>query len=409
MPLSEPHVTRKTLADYREDERNANMGTPRGLGVIEDSLNYSGVGRSLVADKNGVLIAGNKTSLAAASAGIEDVIEIETDGDALIVHKRRDLDLAHDARAKALAIADNRASEVSLQWDDVQLAEILTEIKNEDETLLKAAGFYEDELDALLSTLAPAEPLADTEPQIDKADELRQKWQTERGQLWVIPSKAGKGEHRLLCGDSTNAEDVARVMGGEKADMALTDPPYGVKMDKGFEGFGGFGKPIARKQYKDEWDAERPPKEAFDLILRYSGQSVIFGGNFFADLLPQSAHWIVWDKLNTMPTFGDCELAWTNIPRKSVKKITFQYNGLLGKEKERFHPTQKPVGLWIEILKDYTTDNQTVYDPFIGSGTTLVACEQTARLGRGIEIDPRYVAVSLQRLADMGLEPRLST
>lgn len=167
--MSDPVIKRKTLADYREDERNANTGTPRGLGVIEDSLNYSGVGRSLVADKNGVLIAGNKTSLAAASAGIENVIEIETDGDALIVHKRRDLDLAHDARAKALAIADNRASEVSLQWDDVQLAELLTEIKNEDETLLKAAGFYEDELDALLNSIPDFTPVSvDEQPRLDQ-------------------------------------------------------------------------------------------------------------------------------------------------------------------------------------------------------------------------------------------------
>lgn len=151
--MPEPKITRRKLADYREDPRNANTGTPRGLGVIEDSLNYSGVGRSLVADKHGVLIAGNKTSDAAASAGIEDVIEIETDGHALIVHKRRDLDLSKDARAKALALADNRSSELSLTWDDSTLAELLSEIRNEDKDLLKAAGFYEDELDELLTKL----------------------------------------------------------------------------------------------------------------------------------------------------------------------------------------------------------------------------------------------------------------
>lgn len=149
----QPKITHKTLADYSEDSRNANQGTPRGLGVIEDSLNYSGAGRSLVADKHGVLIAGNKTSLAAASAGIENVIEIETDGDAIIVHKRRDLDLSIDARAKALAVADNRASELSLTWDDTQLAELLSEIRSEDADLLKAAGFYQNEFEDLLKSV----------------------------------------------------------------------------------------------------------------------------------------------------------------------------------------------------------------------------------------------------------------
>lgn len=148
--MNTPKITRKKLADYQNDPRNANQGTPRGLGVIEDSLNYSGVGRSLVADKNGVLIAGNKTSDAAALVGIEDVLEIETDGHTLIVHKRTDLDLSKDVRAKALAIADNRANELSLTWDEPQLAELLTEIKNEDKDLLKASGFYEDELDELI-------------------------------------------------------------------------------------------------------------------------------------------------------------------------------------------------------------------------------------------------------------------
>lgn len=151
--MSEPKITRRKLADYTPDPKNANVGNPRGLGIIEDSLNYSGVGRSLVSDKNDVLMIGNKTSDAAALVGIEDVIEIETDGHTLIVHKRTDLDLSKDVRAKALAVADNRASEISLTWDNEQLAELLTEIKNEDANLLKASGFYDNELDALLQSM----------------------------------------------------------------------------------------------------------------------------------------------------------------------------------------------------------------------------------------------------------------
>jgi DNA modification methylase len=179
--------------------------------------------------------------------------------------------------------------------------------------------------------------------------------------------------------------------------MMFTDPPYGIERDKGFGGFGGFGTPIARRQYADDWDSSRPEKETFDMLLGVARQSIIFGGNFFADILPQSKHWLVWDKLNTMPTFGDCELAWTNIDRHSVKKYTVQYNGLIGKEKERFHPTQKPVAIMAAILEDYTDGGDLILEPFSGSGTTIIACHNLNRKCRAIEISPGYVAVAIER------------
>jgi DNA modification methylase len=208
------------------------------------------------------------------------------------------------------------------------------------------------------------------------------------------------GSHRVMCGDSTSREDVDKLMDGKKADLLLTDPPYGIKRDKGFEGFGGFGgfgEPIKRRRYEDnDWDSSRPDKNTFDNILLLSEKIIIFGGNFFADLLPQGKHWIVWDKLNTMPTFGDCELIWTNIQRTSVKKIVFEYNGLIGKEKERQHPTQKPIKLITEIIVEYSKDG-IILDPFLGSGTTLIACEQLDRICYGMEISPQYCEVICQR------------
>ncbi len=240
--------------------------------------------------------------------------------------------------------------------------------------------------------------------QVDKAEELQQKWNVALGDLFVA------GEHRLICGDCTDGATVERLMDGDRADLLFEDPPYGVKRDKGFggaDGFGGgIGKPIARRQYSDDWDSDRPQKTVFDLHLAHADKAIIFGGNFLADILPRSTHWIVWDKLNTMPTFGDCELAWTNLDRKSVKKITFEYNGLIGKEKNRYHPTQKPLGLYAEILTEYTKPGQIIIDFFTGSGTTLVACEQLGRRGRGVEIEPKYVSVCLERLSAMGLEPQ---
>ena len=192
--------------------------------------------------------------------------------------------------------------------------------------------------------------------------------------------------------------------------VVITDPPYGVKRDKGFggfEGFGGFGKPIARKRFEDDaWDNERPAREVFDRLLELAKTALIFGGNYFADMLPQGKHWIVWDKKQTMPTFGDAELIWTNVKRNSVTIIECEWNGLIGKEGLRHHPTQKPVKLMEEIIEKYTHPDDIIPDPFAGSGTTLVAAKQLGRKFLGFETEPKYVDICKQRLAQDVLDLR---
>jgi site-specific DNA-methyltransferase (adenine-specific)/modification methylase len=204
----------------------------------------------------------------------------------------------------------------------------------------------------------------------------------------------------LLHGD---CQKILPLFKPKSFELVLTDPPYGVKRDKGFEGFegfGGFGKPIKRIRHEDDnWDSERPPVECFNSILNLGQLSIIWGGNFFADLLPRSTHWIFWDKLQTMPTFGDGELAWTNSTRKSVKKITVEWNGLLGKEKERYHPTQKPLDLMLWCIEQYNKNKgDTILDPFLGSGTTLVAAKQLGRKAVGIELEKKYLDITIERL-----------
>ncbi len=204
--------------------------------------------------------------------------------------------------------------------------------------------------------------------------------------------------NRIFCVDCL---ELMREMPDNSIDMILTDPPYGIKRDEGFEGFegfGGFGEPIARTQYPGGWDDKRPDKIYFDEIIRISKKAIIFGGNFFADILPQGNHWIVWDKLNTMPTFGNCELIWTNIKRNSVKKYTVEWNGLIGKEKFRYHATQKPVQLMAYLIRDYTEPDALILDPFLGSGTTAVAAIRTGRRFIGCEINQSYVDICNKRI-----------
>lgn len=209
------------------------------------------------------------------------------------------------------------------------------------------------------------------------------------------------GDCRLILGDCL---EVMKFL--DPVDLVLTDPPYGIQADKGFGGFGGFGAPIARRQYEGNWDDTRPEKAVFDAIIEAGDSAVIFGGNYFTDFLPVGRQWFVWDKKNTMPTFSDCELAWTNIDRKSVKLLTYEYNGLIGKREERVHPTQKPVEVmqWcIQVAKN----PQTILDPFMGSGTTLVACAKLGRKGIGIEIDPDYFDIACKRVEEAYRQPDL--
>lgn len=209
------------------------------------------------------------------------------------------------------------------------------------------------------------------------------------------------GDCRLILGD---CREVLPTLG--KVDAVVTDPPYGIKRDKGFEDFGGFGAPIARRRYEqDNWDSERPSEEVFALLLSAAKSAIIFGGNFFTDYLPVNGHWIVWDKLNTMPTFGDCELAWTNIPRKSVKKVTVEYNGLIGKEESRHHPTQKPVAVMRWCLDALPKPADSILDPFMGSGTTGVACAKAGKTFIGIEREPSYFEIACRRISEAYKQP----
>jgi len=268
-----------------------------------------------------------------------------------------------------------------------------------------------------------AEP-ADAEPQMDKAAELNKIWKVKPGDLWQI------GEHRLLCGDSTKKEDVGRVMGGERVDMVFTDPPYGVKIVNcstkkvgggGPTHFGKVGgeKIVDARTYPEiAGDNNTDAARLFYEACLSSGikDFIIFGGNYFTDFLKPSPCWLVWDKENT-GNFADCELAWTSFP-KAAKLYKWLWNGMSRKGehaiegKTRVHPTQKPVGLALNIMNDFPAD---IYlDGFLGSGSFMVAAQNAGKRMFGIELPPTkenpetYCAVILQRMHDAfpGIEIR---
>jgi DNA modification methylase len=178
-----------------------------------------------------------------------------------------------------------------------------------------------------------------------------------------------------------------------KVDAVITDPPYGIGKDGQQQTTGGHG---GRKGYDFMgWDSTRPPREVFDLMRDRSNVQIVWGGNYFADLLPPTMRWLVWDKGQRINQ-SDGELAWTSMQAalriNTMNRVELMMDGTQ-------HPTQKPVRLMAWCIKQ-AGDPESILDPFMGSGTTGVACAQLGRKFIGIEIEPRYFDIACKRIED---------
>jgi site-specific DNA-methyltransferase (adenine-specific)/modification methylase len=195
-------------------------------------------------------------------------------------------------------------------------------------------------------------------------------------------------------------------------DACVTDPPYGIGESAGkakTRTSGLTSRIKAAHEYKrdygdDDWDDAPPPKALIDMIRKTSKYQIIFGGNYFE--LPPTSCWLVWDKLNGKTDFADCELAWTNMT-KAVRRIQFLWNGCMRQngEKRGDHPTQKPVGVVKWAIGHLPKDVVTIIDPFMGSGTTGVACVELGKVFVGIEREEKYFDAACRRIAAASYTP----
>lgn len=205
---------------------------------------------------------------------------------------------------------------------------------------------------------------------------------------------------RLILGD---CRDVLPTLG--KFDLLLTDPPYGIGEAAGKNK--SRSKLAVSKDYgDDDWDSAPPSAELINEIRELSKHQIIFGGNYF--ILPPTSCWLVWDKENGETDFADCELAWTNLP-KAVRRIKYMWHGMLraNGEKRGDHPTQKPIGVMNWCLMQAPDECKTVFDPFMGSGTTGVSCVGMGRSFTGIEREPKYFDIACRRIEDAYRQQRL--
>jgi len=206
-----------------------------------------------------------------------------------------------------------------------------------------------------------------------------------------------------------NSEDVLRDLSTGFCDMILTDPPYGVGWDKRAAWGSDNCAPVG--QYgRQLWDSTPPDTKTMDEIRRVSKNQIVWGGNHFAAALGNSSCWLVWNKDNT-GGYADCELAYTNFP-SAVRMFTWRWNGMLqqemGSRKEtRYHPTQKPVPLFVWCLLNYSKPGDLIIDPYSGSGTTALACHKTGRRFICIEREREYHEIAQQRYADLVAQQEL--
>jgi len=189
-----------------------------------------------------------------------------------------------------------------------------------------------------------------------------------------------------------------------KVDAVVTDPPYGIGESQ--------RKNLSRHKLSEctvyaggDFDHMPASAEQIDLMRSISAKQIIFGGNYFD--LPPSKCWLVWDKQNGESDFADCELAWTNLDR-AVRRIYWQWSGMIRKGEargvKRVHLTQKPMEVMRWCL-GFLPDAKTILDPFMGSGTTGVACVKTGRKFIGIELDPDYFDIACKRVREAYAQP----
>ena len=343
---------------------------------IKNSIQEFGYVEPIIINKDKTIIGGHQRLSVLKDLGYNEV-------DCIVV----DID---KTKEKALNIALNK---ITGEWDLNKLGDLLLELDSENYDL-ELTGFDNYEIENIL---APVEKGDEEIVEDDFEVELPEEPKAKLGDIYQL------GNHRLMCGDSTSIDDVIKLTNNKKLNLALTDPPYGIDIvsDNGEVGanFGVAKKGNYSKVIAD--DTTETAQQSYDILNSYTNKQIIWGGNYFTDFLPFSDGWLIWDKRvdsGIRNTFADGEMAWCSF-HTPVRIYHQLWNGMIreGEKEKRVHPTQKPIKMLCDILKDFTDVDDDILDLFGGSGSTLIACEQLNRKCYMMELDPHYIDVIIQR------------
>ena len=340
---------------------------------VKNSIEQFGFKIPMVLDANNVIVCGHTRFLAEKKLGMKEVPCTYAD------------DLTEE-QIKAFRLADNKTAEFA-EWDIDKLA---IEMQGLPDINMADFGF----LDEIGDMDEAAEITEDTPPEVEEGEPI-----TVLGDLWII------GKHRLICGDSTDIAVINRLMDGIKADMVMTDAPYGVSAVNSEGTVIGYGEKHLAERGKYAPiigdDTTETAQQAYDILSQICDKLILWGGNYFLDFLPASDGWLIWDKRGESGirnNFADGEMAWCSF-HTPIRIYHQLWNGMIreGEHEKRVHPTQKPIRMLSEILQDFTNEGDIILDVFGGSGSTLIACEQTGRTCYMAELSPEYVDVIIAR------------
>ena len=384
--LSADKIVVLPISEVRPYEKNPRKNE-KAVKYVKESIRQFGFKVPIVIDSNRVIVCGHTRLLAAKSLGMTEVPCIMAD------------DLT-DEQIKAFRLADNKVGEFS-EWDMDLLGDELDAIADASDIDMEALGFDLSDGDEETEVVEDEVP-EEVEPVC------------KRGEVWKL------GEHRLMCGDSTDAAAVAKLMNGERSDLVFTDPPYGMNLDTDYSSMQSKLAIADEKHLKggNKYDAGHVDDFTPDMVQAVldlnAKETFICGADYFAELIPNrnDGSFIVWDKrANDVGTieqdessdkmFGSCfELCWSKAKHKrDIARV--KWAGIFGMEQEpdrkRVHPTQKPIALVAWFLNRYGKEGDIVADIFGGSGSTMIACEQLGRKCRMMELDPHYCTVIIAR------------
>jgi DNA modification methylase len=330
--------------------------------------------RPIVVNEDMVVLGGNMRLKACKEAGLKEIPII----------KASEL---NEEQQRAFIIKDNVGfgewdwDALANEWDAEQLEEWGLDVPN----------FEGVELDAVEDDFDAPEGGIETDIVI--------------GDLFEI------GEHRLLCGDSTDSNNLDKLLQGKKPELLLTDPPYGIDyggMLKGKgDGKGGADKNGWKSYDAPDWDKSKPENGVLQYLCQITENQIIWGGNYFTDDLPPTMGWLIWDKGQRGFSLADGEMAWTSF--NNALRIK-EYARAKANREEKNHPTQKPIEImsWCFEYADRHSKNEIklVLDAYLGSGSTMVTCHQLNRKCYGMELDPKYCQVIIDRMKK--LDPSLT-
>ena len=380
------------------DPSNVRKHGEQNLATIKASLNRFGQQKPIVVDANGVVRAGNGTLAAAKALGWKEIAVVRS--------------TLAGSEATAYAIADNRTAELA-EWDEDALAETLSALQCEDEALLDAAGFDSAELSKMIDGMAEVTEDEVPEPPAEPI--------TKPGDLWLL------GEHRLLCGNSTTEEEVARLMDGAKADLCFTSPPYALGKSVSLSGNTAMAsKQRVYDQHDDNpdewgqlmdgwWNASLQAVESVWIVnvqpLAGNKRALMRWINARVERLIDI---ITWDKGHAAPQMASGVLAsryeWMIGMGKLESSRAFPLSSWRGtiqsvyeappqrdNQFAEIHAATMPVHVPSWIMGTLCDQTKSVYEPFCGTGTTLIAAEQLGRKCYGMEISPAYCDVIVKR------------